>query len=47
MEELQYELECILCHTKSTVIVVDEEEPPAHCPMCGSEAIEVEEIEID
>jgi len=47
MDEYQYDITCILCNTEATVFLEDVEETPAFCPMCGSEAIEVEEIELD
>ena len=47
MEEKQYEVKCILCNTETLIIVENEDEQPSHCPMCGNEAIDVEEIEID
>ena len=47
MEEYQYEAKCVLCSTEFTIIIEDEDEKPVYCPMCGSEAIDVELIEFD
>jgi len=35
MEE-EYWTECIACDTESQVMVIDNEEVPQFCPMCGS-----------
>ncbi len=35
MEE-EYWTECAACDTESQVLVVDSEETPLYCPMCGS-----------
>ena len=35
MEE-EYWTECDACDTESQVLVVENEEPPQYCPMCGS-----------
>ena len=35
MEE-EYWTECAACDTESQVMVIDNEEPPQFCPMCGS-----------
>lgn len=35
MEE-EYWAECVACDTETQVMVVDNEETPAYCPMCGS-----------
>ena len=37
MEEIEYEVDCPVCETGSKITLVDVEERPAHCPMCGSE----------
>ena len=47
MDEYQYEVRCILCSTETTIYLEGEDEAPAYCPMCGSEAIEVESIDFD
>ena len=43
MEE-EYWAECIACETETQVLVIDTEEIPQYCPMCGS-PIEFEVIE--
>lgn len=43
MEE-EYWAECEACETETQVIVLDSEEPPQYCPMCGS-PIDFEVIE--
>ena len=35
MEE-EYWTECFACDTETQVIVIDNDEVPAFCPMCGS-----------
>ena len=35
MEE-EYWTECFACDTETQVIVIDNEEVPGFCPMCGS-----------
>ena len=35
MEE-EYWAECVACETETQVLVVDSEEVPQYCPMCGS-----------
>jgi len=47
MEEYQYEVKCVLCSTEFTILIEDEDEKPVYCPMCGSEAIDVELIDFD
>ena len=37
MEE-EYWTECDACMTETQVMVVDQEEVPQYCPMCGSTA---------
>ena len=37
MEEYHYEVKCILCNTVTLVVIEDENEQPAFCPMCGNE----------
>lgn len=34
MEE-EYWAECDACETETQVLVIDQEEIPQHCPMCG------------
>ena len=36
--EIEYRIECPICDHETTVVVLYSEEPPAHCPMCGSDA---------
>lgn len=43
MEE-EYYAQCYNCDVETQVMVLDEEEPPMYCPMCGSE-IEFELLE--
>ena len=47
MEEYGYEIDCEICNNESVVILSNENESPSCCPMCGSDAIEVVEIEVD
>lgn len=35
MEE-EYWTDCVACDTETNVVVLDSEEPPQFCPMCGS-----------
>jgi hypothetical protein len=35
MEE-EYWTECAACETETQVLVIDQEEIPTHCSMCGS-----------
>lgn len=34
--ETEYWTECAACEVETQVMVIDEEEPPNYCPMCGS-----------
>lgn len=34
--EVEYWTECDACETETHVMVIDEEEVPQYCPMCGS-----------
>jgi len=34
----RYVNSCSICDIETTIIVHDEEDIPAHCPMCGSDA---------
>lgn len=43
MEE-EYWAACEICDTETQVIVLDSEDPPAFCPMCGSD-VEFEPLE--
>mgnify|MGYP006158795973 CR=1 len=36
--------ECDACETETQVLVLDEEEAPQYCPMCGS-SVEYQELE--
>ena len=47
MDEIEYHITCDLCGTNTVVLVEDEDETPAYCPMCGNEAIDIETIEIE
>ena len=42
--ELEYWTECESCETETQVIVIDEEEVPQYCPMCGF-SVDYEEVE--
>jgi rubrerythrin len=42
--ETEWWAECEACGTDTQVLVLDEEEAPQHCPMCGS-SVEYEELE--
>ena len=44
MEETEYWTECVACETETQVLVVDNDEPPQFCPMCGS-PVGFEELE--
>lgn len=37
MEEFNYELECGMCSVYSVLLVIEEQEIPTYCPMCGSD----------
>jgi len=43
LEEKEYEIICHVCESH-THIIIDNDEEPLYCPMCGAEA-EVEELE--
>ena len=34
-DDLEYIGVCNLCDTETQILVVEEEEPPVYCPMCG------------
>jgi rRNA maturation endonuclease Nob1 len=36
MDEVSYEIDCAVCEVVSEVVVKDNQEEPAYCPMCGS-----------
>jgi len=36
--EKEYTIDCPICDHETIVHVLYSEEPPAHCPMCGSDA---------
>ena len=40
MEEYEYDMECLICEVKVTVVVYDEDERPAFCTMCGEQYFE-------
>jgi len=40
MDEFDYALECPSCDVSLTMRVVDEDERPAFCPMCGEDVNE-------
>lgn len=42
--EKEYWASCDACETETQVLVIDEEEVPCYCPMCGS-SVEFEELE--
>ena len=42
--ETEYWTECEACDTETQVMVIDQEEVPQHCPMCGFSCI-YEELE--
>mgnify|MGYP001271002199 FL=1 len=44
--EKEYWAECVTCDTETQVLVIDEEEKPNYCPMCGY-SIEYEELDED
>lgn len=37
--EQEYWTECEACEVETQVMVIDEEEIPQHCPMCGFSTI--------
>ena len=41
MDEFTYALECIICEVETEVTVLDIDERPLHCPMCGSEVEDI------
>ena len=45
MEE-EYWTECIACDTESQVLVINSEETPQYCPLCGS-PMDFETVEDD
>jgi uncharacterized paraquat-inducible protein A len=40
MEEFLYVLNCLSCDVRVQLKVIDEEELPAFCPMCGEDVNE-------
>ena len=44
--ETEYWTVCPACDVETQVMVIDEEEPPNYCPMCGSSS-QYEEMEND
>ena len=44
--ETEYWTECEACETETQVLVVDEEEIPQYCPMCGF-SVDYEELAND
>ena len=42
--ETEYGALCEACETETQVMVLDEEEPPQYCPMCGT-SVNYEELE--
>ena len=37
MNEYEYSLECPVCETQLSLMVIDIDEKPINCPMCGTE----------
>jgi hypothetical protein len=37
-ESWRYVNDCCICDIQTTIIVHNDEDVPAHCPMCGSDA---------
>lgn len=37
MDETEYQLECGLCDTTTIVVVIEVDEKPIFCPMCGED----------
>lgn len=44
--EKEYWTECEACGTETQVLVIDEDEVPCYCPMCGYHS-EYEELDDD
>ena len=42
--ETEYWTECEACETETQVMVIDQEEIPQYCPMCGF-SVEFEELD--
>jgi len=40
MDEYEYKLECPACEIHMNLVVVDEDELPVYCPMCGEDVNE-------
>ena len=38
MDEFQFELVCPLCDSRQQIAVIDIDEKPNYCAMCGTEA---------
>lgn len=34
-EELEYVMECIVCDVETSIVILNDDEKPAFCPMCG------------
>ncbi len=44
MEDKEYWTQCVACDTETQVLVINSNEDPLFCPMCGS-SMEFEEVE--
>lgn len=43
MDRYMFELECSICDAELTVTVLNEDEKPGFCPMCGTAVVFEEE----
>jgi rubrerythrin len=37
-DAFKYVNDCPICDIETTIIVHEDDDPPAHCPMCGSDS---------
>ena len=42
-DDILYEVVCGVCDVETQVLVYEIDEKPVFCPMCGSDAIDLEE----
>lgn len=43
--KLTFHIDCYVCKSETTVLIESEDEEPGFCPMCGSEVVDIENIE--
>lgn len=38
-EEVEFVTSCEVCESECSIVVLNVDEKPVHCPMCGEEAV--------